>query len=266
LASSSETPGLEAQVLLANVVGKPRAWVMAHPESTLSSEQASDLVGKLAELERGKPLAYVLGEWEFYGLKFYLSPAVLIPRPETELLVETALEWLKDRPGTRSGVDVGTGSGCIAIALAANQADLQMLASDISAEALCVAEQNIRRHGLEPRVHTVQADLLPETSESFDLICANLPYIPRETLDGLQVGKWEPTLALSGGEDGLDLIRRLFAQAPARISPNGLILVEIEAGQGEAAVDLAKATFPDADSTLLADLADRDRLIRIQIR
>jgi release factor glutamine methyltransferase len=266
LAGTSETAGLEAQVLLANVVGKPRTWVMAHPEAVLSLEQASMLEEKLAELEGGKPLAYVLGEWEFYGFKFTINSAVLIPRPETELLVETALEWLKYRSGQRLGVDVGTGSGCIAITLAANQADLTMLASDVSAEALHLAKQNIRRHGLARQVYPVQADLLPQTSQRFDLICANLPYIPRETLDGLQVGKWEPTMALSGGADGLDLIRRLFEQAPTRIAIGGLMLVEIEAGQGKAAMKLAKRTFPQAQISLLTDLSNRDRLIKIQIR
>jgi len=135
----SETAFLDAQVLLAHVLGRNRAWVMAHPEATLTLEQRNQLKIALERLIVGEPLPYVLGCWEFYGLEFAVTPAVLIPRPETELLVEQALVWLEQHPGRRLAADVGAGSGCIAVTLARKIPDLEVLASDISLEALRVA-------------------------------------------------------------------------------------------------------------------------------
>jgi len=264
LAGVSETASLDAQVLLSHVLGTRRAWVLAHPEVQLTSQQADALNEKLDRLAQGEPLPYVLGEWEFFGLKFYLSPAVLIPRPETELLVEQALKWLQEKPERRWAADVGTGSGCIAIALAQRVFDLKLLASDLSADALQVAARNACRYRLDRRIHFVQADLLPDTRRPFDLICANLPYIPTETLQTLTVARLEPCLALDGGPDGLRLIERLLDQIPGRIAPGGLILLEIEAGQGQALESLLGARFPTAEIEILPDLAGRDRLAKIQ--
>ena len=266
LAQASETAGLDAQVLLARVLGRSRAWVLAHPDAEISPEKIVELEQKLARLVSGEPLPYVLGKWEFYGLDFVVTPAVLIPRPETELLVEEALDWLKGHPTCRLACDAGTGSGCIAVALAVNIPDLLVLASDISSAALEVAERNVERYGLSGRVHLVQADLLPEFSRSFDLICANLPYIPTKTLEELQVAKWEPRAALDGGPDGLDQIRRLLERARTRLTPGGLLLVEIEAGQGASAAALAQERMPAAVVKILADLAGMDRLLKIQMQ
>jgi release factor glutamine methyltransferase len=234
LSAVSETPGLDAQVLLAAVSGRGRSWALAHPEAHLTDEQTTALEAALLRLEGGEPLPYVLGKWEFYGLDFALSPAALIPRPETELLVEQALGWLRAHPGRRWAADVGTGSGCIAVALAVNIPDLKILASDLSAEALQLAGDNARRHEVWERLSLVQADLLPLAGRSFDLICANLPYIPSRKLKGLKVSAHEPLLALDGGPDGLDLIRRLLDRAPESLAPDGLLLLEIEASQGPA--------------------------------
>jgi release factor glutamine methyltransferase len=260
----SESAALDAQVLLAHITGKKRAWVLAHPELTLTKAEAENLEAALGRLEQGEPLPYVLGQWEFYGLDFWVTPATLIPRPETELLVERALGWLRTQPGRRLAVDVGTGSGCIAIALAANIADVRLLACDISPQALRVAKKNTQRHGVEGRVSCLQADLLPPARRPFDLICANLPYIPERTLKNLEVGRWEPGLALDGGPDGLDLVRRLIEQAPEALAPEGRLLLEIEARQGAAALELARLAFPQAGVDLTQDLAGRDRLICIQ--
>ena len=260
----SETAALDAQVLLAHLLGRPRAWVIAHPELVLTPVQLSELENALARLEQGEPLPYVLGHWEFYGLDFWVTPATLIPRPETELLVERAIEWLRMQPGSRLVVDVGAGTGCIAVALAARFPDLHLLACDLSLEALEVAQKNIKRHGVQDRVICLQTDLLPAASRRFDLICANLPYIPSATLQSLRVARWEPSLALDGGQDGLDQIRRLLHGAPAVLAFGGLLLLEIEATQGAAAVELARSAFTQANVTLIHDLADRDRLICIQ--
>ena len=264
LTPHTATPGLDSQVLLAHVLGESRTWVLAHPEATLKEEQEQELADSVDRLVQGEPLPYVLGVWEFYGMPFRVTPAVLIPRPETELLVEAALDWLQDRPERRFAADVGTGSGCIATALAANLPDLRLIASDASLAALLVARENLQQNGVSEQVLLVQSDLLPPVAARFDLICANLPYIPGGTLANLPVARYEPHLALSGGESGLDLIRRLLEQAPNRLAPGGIVLLEIEADQGAEVQDLAREAFPEADIQLQADLAGLDRLVTIQ--
>jgi release factor glutamine methyltransferase len=255
---------LDAQVLLAHITGRTRAWVLAHPELALTGEEEINLEAALARLEQGEPLPYVLGHWEFYGLDFWVTPATLIPRPETELLVESAMEWLGLHPGRRLAADVGTGTGCIAVALAAHFPDLHLLACDISLQALKVAQKNVLRHGLRSQISCLQADLLPPARQPFNLICANLPYIPSEALKSLAVASWEPCQALDGGPDGLDPVRRLLNSAPAALAPGCRMLLEIEATQGAAALELARSAFPRAEVVLIQDLAGRDRLICIQ--
>jgi release factor glutamine methyltransferase len=263
LVSATETPGLDAQVLLSHILKKPRAWILAHPDQPISPDQQKQIENAVERLESGLPLPYLLGRWEFYGLEFEVNEATLIPRPETELLVEEALKWLRDRPGPRFAAEVGTGSGCIAIALAVHAPTLQVAASDISMPALEVAAANARRHLVAEQVLFVQTDLLPETHRKFDLICANLPYIPSASLVDLKVYAHEPALALDGGPSGLALIRRLLAEAPGRIVSGGLLLLEIEASQGKEAADLARQSFPKALIEVLPDLAGRDRLLRV---
>jgi release factor glutamine methyltransferase len=263
LSRSSDTAGLDAQVLLAHIIGKSRAWVLAHTEESLDKNTAVHLEKAVQRLEKGEPLPYVLGRWEFFGLNFIVSPAVLIPRPETELLVETAIKWLKTSQDGRV-LDVGTGSGCIAAAIAVNLPGVYITAVDLSREALLVASKNIKYHAVEDRVFLLQSDLLTPVASQYELICANLPYIREETLVNLKVSRQEPALALAGGEDGLTLIRRLFAQAAERLRPAGMLLAEIEAGQREAALKLADHYFPGTKTDVLKDLAGNDRLLKIE--
>ncbi len=267
--SFSQTALLDAQVILAHILNKTRAWVIAHPEAILNADQIAALEQFNTRLSAGEPLPYILGSWEFFGLEFTLTPEVLIPRPETELLVEEALSWLKAHPGRRHAIDVGTGSSCIAISLATHLADLHIIACDISESALWIAKKNTLRHRVEQRVHLVCADLLvgiqPPLNRPFDLICANLPYIPLPTLDDLRVSRWEPRLALGGGIDGLDLIRRLLNDIPDKLSPGGMLLMEIEYRQGHAVADLVSAAIQSADVRVLPDLAGHDRLVVCQI-
>ncbi len=267
LAGQSETPALEAQVLLAEALGRPRAWIMAHGEAHLSDDDLGRLEICLSRREAGEPLPYILGHWEFYGLDLIVTPDVLIPRPETELLVEQALDWLDERKAVQPQpqvVDVGVGSGCIAIALATHRPDLRLVASDISLAALEVAQRNARRCGVAERIAFVQADLLPPGGP-YDLICANLPYIPRPALAGLSVSRCEPRLALDGGPDGLKLVRRLLDQAARTPAAPAALLLEIEASQGAAARALAQARFPAAARIeVIPDLAGRDRLLSIR--
>lgn len=260
-------PRFEAQLLLAHILGRSRAWVLAHPETELDTVQQARLDVLLAQREAGVPLPYVLGQWEFYGLDFIVTPAVLIPRPETELLVETALTWLRVHPEVKSAVDVGTGSGCIAITLAKKVPTLRVTAIDRSATALAVACQNALLHQVTSRITFLQADLLTSLAAhlpTIQLLLANLPYIPTETLHALPIYNREPSLALDGGADGLALVFRLLQQAQTRLDPGGFALFEIEAHQGAAVLARARQLFPDAHIQVLPDLAGFYRLLVIQ--
>lgn len=257
------TAAVEARLLLAHAVERSPDWVLAHPKYRLSAAQKQALQAALARLADGEPLPVILGRWEFFGLSLRVTPEVLIPRPETELLVETAIQWLTAHPHRRRMVDVGTGSGCIAISLATRFPDLRVVASDISLTALQVARENARQHRVRSQVKFVQAHLLAAAGV-FDLICANLPYIPSDTLQHLEVFGREPTLALNGGQDGLALIRPLLQQAPSHLAPGGLLLMEIEASQGAAVQQIVRRVFPAARISLQRDLANKDRLLVVQ--
>ncbi len=264
LAEQSEAPGREAQILLAHLTGQPRAWVLAHPEAPLNPQLAAAYRAALRRRAIGEPLPYLVGEWEFYARPFFLDPNVLIFRPETELLVETGLNWLQANPSRRTAADIGTGSGVIAIALAIQIEELSVTAIDISEAALALARRNAERHAVESQVAFAQGDLLAALPAPVHLLCANLPYIPTATLDTLPVAQFEPRLALDGGPDGLRLIARLLADAPAKLTPGGLALLEIEAGQGESAPALARQFFPQAAIEVLPDLAGHPRLLVVQ--
>jgi release factor glutamine methyltransferase len=267
----SDTPGLDASVLLAHILDKPRSWVLAHPELILTPQQQDQLDDSLNRLEAGESFPYVLGRWDFFGAELEVTRDVLIPRPETELLVQRAIAWLQESSTRTRVADVGTGSGAIAISLARSAHDVRVLATDISLKALEVARRNARRFDLLDRIDFVQCDLLPERSASqaiespLDLICANLPYIATDTLRELPIYGREPTLALDGGEDGLELIDRLLHVAPAWLAPHGMLLLEIESTRGAQALDLARRAFRHASIDLHQDLARQDRLLEIAL-
>lgn len=255
---------LEAQLLLAHETHKSRTWLLTHPEALLSADELEKLKRLVEKRIQGVPLPYLLGHWEFFGMDFRVSPDVLIPRPETELLVEQALFWLKNHPGQRRVADVGTGSGCIAISLAYYRPDLSLVATDKSEPALAIARENAARHQVSERIRWIRTNLLDGYSEPLDLVVANLPYIPSATLDELLVAKYEPHSALDGGPDGLSLIGALLGDAHRWWAPGGAILLEIEAGQGESAPALARELLPDAAISLLPDLAGKPRIVKIE--
>ncbi len=272
----SDTPQLDAQVLLAHIFEKPRTWLMAHITSTPDERAAAQLEKLVQRLEKGEPLPYVLGHWEFYGLDFEVTRDVLIPRPETELLVDSAIGWLRRSNGSentseRIVADIGTGSGCIAVALARNVPDIRVLATDISKAAIKVARRNAKKFDVLPRIDFLACDILPKFDSSksgmrqIDLLCANLPYIPTEKLHRLPVYRREPTVALDAGPDGLDPFRKLFSLVPDWMAPGGHILLEIESTAGAAVLSLAYDTFASASMHLHRDLAGRDRLLEIQL-
>ena len=260
----SETAALDAQVLLAHYLGKPRSWILAHPEARLNPAQSELVTTAAARMLHGEPLPYIIGHWEFYGLDFQLSPAVLIPRPETELLVERGIKWLHQHPSRRQVVDVGTGSGCIGIALAHNIPDLHILLTDISPDALDIARLNARKYGLQDGVELIQSDLLDGFAGPFDLVCANLPYIPTQVLKTLPVARSEPHLAIDGGDSGIDLISRLLKQVHGHLAPGGMLLLEIEADQGPLLHAMAEDLYPLSGVHILKDLSGHDRLLEIE--
>ncbi len=253
-------PSLDAHVLLAEVLGVERSYLLAHPEAVVRPEQAERFRGWLERAAAGEPIAYILGRRAFYDRDFTVTPAVLIPRPETELLLEQALAWAKPRSSVRA-VDVGTGSGALAVTFAALVPQADVYAVDVSAAALAIARQNAERHSA--RVTFMQGDLLtPLLDRQFDLLMANLPYIAADEVPLLAVSRYEPTLALDGGGDGLDLVRRLIAQIPQVTQPGALILLEIGAGQGAATLQIAQTLNP-AFAEVLPDYAGHDRIVKM---
>jgi release factor glutamine methyltransferase len=255
---------LDAEVLLAHVLRSSRERLHSHPERRLTAEQRRQLSRLTRRRAARVPVPYLVGEREFYGHMLAVRPGVLIPRPETELLVELAIDWLRAHPQARRVIDLGTGSGAVAIALAKAVPHIRIEARDVSARALRVAAENIARHRLRRRITTVKANLL-RGAVPVDVILANLPYIP-DALRRVRPKEldYEPAVALDGGKDGLDLIRAALAQAPAALKPGGLVLFECDPAQVRRVVRLAQQHWPVAQVSVHKDLAGLDRVVRIQ--
>jgi release factor glutamine methyltransferase len=265
LRAGSDTPALDADLLLCAVMGIERAFLLAHLDDALSDAAAAIFAGWLARAEAGEPLAYILGVRGFYDRDFIVTPDVLIPRPETELLLEQALQWAAAHP-VRLVADIGTGSGALAVTFAAHVPTAQVVAVDVSPAALAVAQANAQRHGVAERLTFLHGDLLEPVIErglAPDLIMANLPYIPTGDLPGLAVTQHEPVLALDGGPDGLDLVRRLLAQAAVCCPAGTLLLLEIGSGQGGAALAAVHDVWPAAQAAVLHDYAGHERIVRV---
>jgi release factor glutamine methyltransferase len=223
-------PRMAAETLMMFALGCDRALLFAHPERELSSEEQSRFEDAVAQRVSGKPLQYITGKQEFWGLEFVVSPAVLIPRPETEHLVSAALEKAGELNLDQIRImDVGTGSGCVALALASELPEAEIEAVDVSAAALEVAKDNARRLGFAARVNFFESDLLASARGAFDLVVSNPPYVGRCESDKVQreVREHEPEVAVFGGEQGLDIYRRLVPQAWEKLKPGGWLLMEI---------------------------------------
>lgn len=227
-----EQPFLEAQLLLSLALEAPRASVLAGTTPLPTPDQAKAIERLLCEREKRVPFAYLRGNQEFYGLLFQVTPAVLIPRPETELLVDFALERLVTHPKPRF-VEVGAGSGCISITLLKHLPNAQAVATDISPAALAIAQENARIHSVQDRLLLLHTNLLMGVCGEFDLLLSNPPYIPTEEIPTLQqeVRDHEPHLALDGGKEGVALIRELLSQSRRNLSSEGWIAMEVAFGQ-----------------------------------
>ncbi len=265
--SSCSTPHLDAQVILAHVLNVDRSWLFAHHEYELTAQQAETYTALIMRRMQYEPVAYLVGRKEFYGLDFLVDPRVLIPRPETELLVDAVLDAVEVRELAHPKVaDIGTGSGAIAIAVAANCPQAQIYAIDISAAALEVAAQNIARLDAGQQVRLLQGDLLAPLPDRVDVIVANLPYIRSDAYQTLMpdVRAYEPQLALEAGPEGLDVIARLLRQTVDYLNPGGVLFMEIGHDQGEAVLNLTQALLPQAHSIRLRqDYHGHDRLVTV---
>ncbi len=262
LRAVTEDPELEADLILTRVLKISRADLLADPDKTVKPDEIR-LVERLVNCRlQGKPLPYVLGEWEFYGYCLKVTPAVLIPRPETEILVDAALEAIPpDAEGL--AVDVGTGSGAVAIALAGARPRITVLATDISLAAVAIARENLARHRLQERVELYVGDLLVPiksrlTSGRLLAVVANLPYVPTAETAKLA---WEPVVALDGGPDGLTVIRRFLDQARDFLPSGVPVFLEVGYGQAEAVRAEVLRRFSGADVTVRLDLAGIPRVI-----
>lgn len=254
---ASALPRLEAQRLLAHVTGWTRETLLAHPERALDAKAAAVFAALAARRQHGEPLAYLVGGKEFYGREFVVSPAVLVPRPETELLVDAALAFARARPtATLRVLDLGTGSGCLAVTLALEWPAATVTAVDASADALAVATENARR--LHANVAFAHGDWYAPVAGPFDLIVANPPYVAA-TDPHLQALRFEPALALTDGADGLSCLRQIIAAAPAHLAPGGAVMVEHGFDQAGAVAALMQAAGL-REVVLQHDLAGQPRL------
>lgn len=262
------SPRLDSEVLLAHTLGWTRARLYAFPELELSAEQCEAFVGLVNRRVQHEPVPYIVGHREFYGLDLVVDRRVLIPRPETELLVQHALDsasLLQNDGQALTLVDVGTGSGCVAVSLAVNLPQATVHATDVSVDALEVAVLNAARHNVGNSVHVWLGSLLEPLPERAHIIVANLPYISTGYLAKLDrdVLDYEPRLALEGGADGLRLVRALLEQAGHWLLPHGVIWLEIGAYQGSQVMELARRWFPEARIELRQDYAHLDRNLGI---
>ena len=258
--ASSDKPQLEAEVLLAHYLNESRSWVAAHPETFLSETTLTSYNDSLQLRNRGEPLPYLLGYWEFFGIKFTVDKRALIPRPETEMLVEHSISIAGKHMNSRI-VDIGTGCGAIAIALALNLPDSLVFASDISRDALSLARTNSLRHAVRNRIDFIQADLLNSMGK-FDIICANPPYLTTQEACTLPVGKHEPRLALDGGPNGLNIVREIISTAGKHLNDGGSLLMEI-GNSSSKILKMANFYFGSAECSVIPDLAGRPRMLKI---
>jgi len=277
--SGSETPRLDAEVLLGHVLHVDRATLLTGPEASVGPEHADEFRTLIARRATGEPVAYIRGMKEFYGLVFSVDSRVLIPRPETETLVDLALmriaTTLTSAPRSRDQPlvvwDVGTGSGAIAVTLAVESrrrgyaGDVRISASDASRDVLALAVENAVVHGVADAIDFMTADLTDGDSETaVEVLVANLPYIATEDIPTLPAAaSFEPKAALDGGPDGLDLVRRLIEQLPAALRADGVALLEIGSDQGAPALEAAQALGEGWQSVVHNDLGGRPRVLEI---
>jgi release factor glutamine methyltransferase len=261
IVSDVENPYLEGEILLRHALQIDRAQLFMDPDKEIEPAKTALFQQWIERRLQGEPTAYIIQCREFFGLNFFIDRRVLIPRPETELLVEEAIQFCKEHP-VRSIADIGTGSGAIAVSLAVNlPSQHNIYATDISAPALEVAALNSQKHHVSDQIILRQGDLLDPLPNPVDLLIANLPYVKKADFEQMPSAKYEPRLALDGGEDGLDQIYRLCRQLKEKINPGGYVLMEIGLGQSEAVTEFLRSLFSDALVEMKCDLAGIKRVV-----
>ncbi|MFC2066667.1 peptide chain release factor N(5)-glutamine methyltransferase [Chloroflexota bacterium] len=263
-ANSIEDASLEAELLLRHVLEIDQVQLYLGLNRELSPKQEATYWHIIARRLKGEPSAYITGHREFYGLDFHVGPSVLIPRPETELLVEKAINLTENSP-ISTIAEIGTGCGAIAITLALNLPGAKIYAADISAPALKVALLNCQRHGVADIICLLQGDMLDPLPEPVDLIIANLPYVKESELAQTTLGNFEPLLALNGGKDGLEKVYKLCHQVVNKLCPQGSLLLEIGQWQAKPVVALLHSLFPSARIEVAKDLAGIERLVSVRL-
>ena len=262
--SGSPDARLEAEILLRHVLKIDRATMFSNLENVLDNKQENDIAELVQRRLANEPLSYITGTREFYSLDFQITSAVLIPRQETETLVDEVIKIAKENP--LKIVDVGTGSGAIAIALAVNLPLAKIIATDISVDALHVAESNTKMNEVFSRINLKQGNLLDVLDEKVDVIVSNPPYIPSNQIEHLQPEvKKEPHIALDGGSDGLEYIRKLIGNCSEKLNNNGHIFIEIDPSQSEEVLKIADTHFPDARTAIIKDLSQNNRVLSIHL-
>jgi release factor glutamine methyltransferase len=263
-ANNIEDSTLESELLLRHTLKISRVQLYLDLDYELNSKEEVTFWHLIERRLSGEPAAYIIGHREFYGFDFYVDPSVLIPRPESELLVEKALKLAQNR--TMPAIaEVGTGCGAIAISLALNLPQTKIYATDISASALKVALFNCQKHGVVNRICLLQGDMLNPIPEPVDLIVTNLPYVKESELPPVYSANFEPLLALNGGSDGLEKIRRLCRQANNKLYPDGYLLLEMGQGQRRAVTTFLRSLFPSAKIEVTPDLGGIDRVVSLTL-
>ncbi|MEE8638637.1 MAG: peptide chain release factor N(5)-glutamine methyltransferase [Candidatus Margulisiibacteriota bacterium] len=262
-----EWPHLEAEILLAHALGLKRIELYTNHERILTDEELSRFKGLIQRRSKHEPVAYITGYQPFMSLDFYVDRSVLIPRPETEKLVEVAIDAVKSPHVLRSApliADIGTGCGAIAISLAKYLPNIKVIGIDSSPEAIKIAQRNAEHHQVTDRSQFIVGNLFEPLKEKADIIVSNPPYIRSSEIDKLQtdVKDWEPRQALDGGEDGLDYIKKLIENAPGHLESKGLLLIEIGYDQGEKAKELAENTKKYGEIKIIKDLNGKDRILK----
>ena len=263
-ANNIEDATLESELLLRHTLKISRVQLYLDLDYELSSKQEKTFWRLIERRLSGEPTAYITEYREFYGFDFYVDPSVLIPRPESELLVEKALKLVQN--GTILTIaEVGIGCGAIAISLALNLPQTKIYATDISVSALKVALFNCQKHGIANRIRLLQGDMLDPLPEPADLIIANLPYVKESELPPICLVDFEPLLALNGGSDGLQKIRQLCRQVNNKLRPDGYLLLEIGQGQRKAITTFLHSLFPSAKIEVTPDLSGIDRVVSLAL-
>lgn len=259
--SGIDSPRLEAELLLSRATGWPRPVILIHDNKPVPQEALAEFDELVARRCRREPLQQIVGEAEFYGLRILVDGNVMAPRPETEVLVEQVIKRWK--PDYRTILDIGTGSGCMAVALAMNLPGCSVDAVDISEKALEVAHRNIDLHGLAGRVAPLLGDLFPKGEKTYDVIVSNPPYIPTAEIDGLmpEVSGYEPHLALDGGGDGLRYYRKIAEALASRLKEPGLLALEVGQGQAGAVAGIIKEEMQWKSVKTVRDLCGVERVV-----